>query len=278
MAARSLSVERTGDLEDVVLGERQPFAGVGLVEFLEQQRPDRLRHRLVHFEAHHLAELPVAHFLLDQREQVFGLVAGPSPELELEVGVAGDPEEVPAARSARRGRASPGARRSGTPAAGTRSARWSGTQRGSSSRDLHARKALLALRRRAGRPPARARGSRCAGRGAPDRPPSGVSTGKTLRLGSRPRRCSRSLLGEVVEALVHPDAVRGERRDQLVHEAARLLLQHPLHGLADGVELRHRRHPVGGVLGDLGAAPARAGPRRAPGRTRRGCSRRSRGT
>jgi hypothetical protein len=44
----------------------------------------------VHLDAHHLREAPVAHFFLNQAEQVLGVVV----LVDLEVGVPGDPEDV----------------------------------------------------------------------------------------------------------------------------------------------------------------------------------------
>ena len=62
-----------------------------LAELHQQQLAERRRHRGVHLDPHHLGEAPVAHLFLDQAQQIFGLVT----VIDLEVGVAGDPEGVP---------------------------------------------------------------------------------------------------------------------------------------------------------------------------------------
>ena len=99
-------------------------------------------------------------------EEVLGFVV-----LELEVGVAGDPERVVRERSPCRGTTRRGARRS--PARAERSAAPSGsaTNRGSSGGTFtRANRSLAASRGRARRPRGSATGSRCRGTGARGRP------------------------------------------------------------------------------------------------------------
>ena len=86
-------VQQPGHLVEVVGGERPGGRLLLLAELRQQQLAQRRRHRRVHLDPHHLGEPPVAHFLLDQAEQVVGLVV---IVVDLEVGVAGDPEGVPA--------------------------------------------------------------------------------------------------------------------------------------------------------------------------------------
>ena len=54
-----------------------------------QDLPHRRRHAAIHLEAHRVAEAPPPQLLLDRQQQVVGLVL-----LEVEVGVAGDAEEM----------------------------------------------------------------------------------------------------------------------------------------------------------------------------------------
>ena len=84
-------VEQRPGVLHVVLGERGEFGGLLVAQFLEQQRPQMRRHRVLHFEPHDFAEPPLEHLLLDHLQQVFGFVGG----REVEVRVARHPERVP---------------------------------------------------------------------------------------------------------------------------------------------------------------------------------------
>ena len=112
-----------------------------LAELHQQQLPQRRRHRGVHLDPHHLGEPAVPDLLLDQAEQVFGLVA----VVDLQIGVAGDPERCTSPRISTPGnsasRLAPITCSSGT--------KWfglgSGTHRGRIFGHLHPGEALLAV-------------------------------------------------------------------------------------------------------------------------------------
>ena len=162
---RSAVSSRPGDLVQVVGRERPGGRLLLLAELRQQQLAERRRHRGVDLDPHHLGEAPVAHFFLDQAQQVFGLVA----IIDLEVGVAGDPEGVPAEDLDARETAPPGSRRSPPPAA--RSG-WASAAAPSGAGSWAPSPARTAPRRRcpAAPPPARGSGSRCRGTGVRDRP------------------------------------------------------------------------------------------------------------
>ena len=73
-------VQHARDLVDVVGFQ---------AEAAHEQRPGGGRHGALHLEADRRAEAATPELLLDREQQVVGLVL-----LDLEVGVAGDPEEV----------------------------------------------------------------------------------------------------------------------------------------------------------------------------------------
>ena len=133
----------------------------------QEQSRERRRHRGVHLEPHHLGEPPIPHLLLDEAQQVVRLVA----VLDLEVGVARDPERVPAEDL------DPGeerleiARRSPAPAARTCWASGAAPSAAGSSAPSPGR-TVPRRPRRGGRPPARGSDWRCRGRDDPGRPPA----------------------------------------------------------------------------------------------------------
>ena len=84
-------VEEAGDLVEVLGGERPRGRLLLLAELGQEQCPERCGHRGMHLDADHLGEPPVPDLLLDQAEEVVGLVV----VVDLKVGVPGDPEGVP---------------------------------------------------------------------------------------------------------------------------------------------------------------------------------------
>ena len=85
-------IEQPVDFVDVVLGQRGSLRFLLGAELLQQQLAERRGHPRVHLEPHHFREAAVADLLLDQAEQVFRIVV----LVDLEVGVPGDAERIPA--------------------------------------------------------------------------------------------------------------------------------------------------------------------------------------
>ena len=187
----------------------------------------------------------------------------------LEIGVARDPERVPARRPPSRERARRGSRRS--PARAERS--------GSAGRAPAPSAAGSSAPSRARSASRRARGSRIStasdserfemyGNGWPGSTASGVSTGKDLRLEVL---VDRAPLGR--REVAHADeshAVRRELARAASSRHARCSVEQPRDLGVDRVELLLRRQAVGRRLRRRRPRPAAAVRRRAPCRTRRG--------
>ena len=208
----------------------------------------RRGHRGVHLDAHHLGEAPVPDLLLDQAEQVLRLVA----VVDLEVGVPGDPEGVPARGSRRPGKSAsrfaPITCSSGTNWFGV----GSGTQRGR----------ILGTFTRANRSSPSAPAEHHGEREAQVR-----DVGERMPRIDRERREDREDVGVEVRVEVRPVVRRraspssGCERDARARpsagstscmQAAAVLPDQLADRAGDGAELGLGRHAVGGALHDAG--------------------------
>ena len=233
--------ERPGHLEQIVAGEPQPFAGVGGVEFLQQPFAQEVRHRVMHLKSHHFAKLAVTHLFLDQFEQVFRLVTSTATEFEVQVGIARDAEEVPS-HDRDAGEEGP---EMGADQVLERDEMVRRQQRdpaGKQPGDFHARETALATmigerhreREREIRD-VRERVRRVYRQRSDDREDLRLEVVLEVHaLGVR----------ELVIPLVNPDPVIGERGEDVVDQAARVLVDHDPDCLADGGQLLRRCHAL----------------------------------
>ena len=238
-------VQQPGDLVDVIAGEGLRRKILLLAELGQKELPQRLGHRGVHLDAHHLGEAPVPHLLLDQAEQVFSFVA----VVDLEIGVPGDPKGVPPQDlDARKQRFQVGP---DDLLQGDEMIR--GRQRDPAGQDLghlDPGESLVAVA------PTKHHGEgeaqvRDVGKGMPgidrergeDREDIGVEVAvQMLPVGA----------GEVGDVPVQDDAVRRQGREHLGHQAVAMAHHHLAHGAGDGADLGLGGHAVGGPLHDAG--------------------------
>ncbi len=236
-------VHQAREFVHVVVRERTGRRILLITELDQQQVPERRRHRGVHLDAHHLGEAAVPDLLLDQAEQVLRLVS----VIDLEIGVAGDPEGVPAQNL----HAGEERLQVGADDLLERHELVRRRERHPARQDLghlHPRETLLAVRasQHHGEREAEVRDVR-EGMAGIDRERRQYRKDVAVEIRVDMRAVHRR---EIVDALMDREALLRKRGQEVLHQALSVSSHQRAHDRRDRRELVLGRHAVGGPLDD----------------------------